>query len=1029
MSEDKNSPRVFPISGLLLMFAALGVIIFNKVPLEGSRPDVPEIREPNQKVKARLWQDPFQAVLDDPGKESVGSIDLNPKEDADVKQPGNRPDRDKPEGKKSLVAPKAALPVKFNRQVHDRIGQKGTLTVVGVMVPGDPYAEEHELRIRRRYAALSAISRLGFAPDDPDHLDFITLAPVPKAGLCMTDIMPFEWFKRGNDSILLLWINEEVFKEKPMFKLTNLSLYLAVAAEDAVPFKVIGPAGSGALQAMLAEVKDWPYKKYQAAVPAGRKDLLRQTVDIYSPTATVDDSILLEMYGDSNFSRDASKSVEAKFKNAGFSFQRTTCTDRDLAEAVFNELRLRGINCQESRNHLVLVSEWDTYYGRSLAGIYQWVAFNNGAIKADSQIHSFSYMRGIDGKLPGRTPPGGESKANPKSEDKKNKTQELEHAMGMSQFDYIRRLTDQIYRFEQQLNGGKIKAIGILGSDFHDKFLLLQALRQRFPQTIFFTTDLDARMLHPDAVPSTRNMLVASSFDLGLRGDDRLNVQGGVPPFRDSSQTSIFFTILKSFAQNNYLETNIQHAVSQKPRPKIFEIGRSRAVDLSESPDEERSFYPKAQEANNSMRMVRKVLAISFMLIVLLAFSNQYARTLIALAFTRKKRAAAAFASLLALALFAAAFCNRILLFPQSEEPFSFLEGVSVWPTEFLRLFAALLSLFFIGRAMTDLESNRVAICRQFGLELPVHEPAAPAMPKPAQKDKTGILGDLTRMCHHFSDVTRYSWSVGKPAARLTIDRYWSEYCRRDSWKYRIRRLAPLILSYFATCWLLISLDRPETPVRGGASVIIDRLLLGASVFSMTLLIFYAFDVIRTCRSFTDLLAEKAPHWTDASFARMIGEHVQSAERPMGEWMLINLIAARTEAVGKVIFYPFIVWSILFISRLNLFDNWHTPIGLAIVISFGAVYAWSCAWILRHSAEKARHAALHRLVKIQAAVLAGTPEGNELRQIAFAAGKISATKGGAFAPFTQNPVIQALLVPFGGLGGGYLLELLGKLNI
>ena len=284
-------------------------------------------------------------------------------------------------------------------------------------------------------------------------------------------------------------------------------------------------------------------------------------------------------------------------------------------------------------------------------------------------------------------------------------------------------------------------------------------------------------------------------------------------------------------------------------------------------------------------------------------------------------------------------------------------------------------------------------------------------------------------MCHHFSDVTRYNWSIEKPAARLTIDHYWSEYCRRDSWEYRVRRLAPLILSYFATCALLISLDRPETPVRGGASVLIDRLLLGASVFAMTLLIFYAFDVIRTCRRFTDLLAGEAPHWTDASFAGMIGVHAKSAESPMGEWMLINLIAARTEAVGKVIFYPFIVWSILFISRLEFFDNWHTPIGLAVVICLGPVYAWSCAWVLRHSAEQARHAALHRLVQIQAAALAGTSEANELRQIVFAAGKISATRGGAFAPFTQNSAIQALLVPFGGLGGGYLLELLGKLNI
>ncbi|MCM0084233.1 hypothetical protein L4X63_21860 [Geomonas sp. Red32] len=57
---------------------------------------------------------------------------------------------------------------------------------------------------------------------------------------------------------------------------------------------------------------------------------------------------------------------------------------------------------------------------------------------------------------------------------------------------------------------------------------------------------------------------------------------------------------------------------------------------------------------------------------------------------------------------------------------------------------------------------------------------------------------------------------------------------------------------------------------------------------------------------------------------------------------------------------------------------------------------------LRRSAEKARKAALEHLV--------------------------ASMRDGAFAPFTQNAVVQALLVPLGGIGV-YALDILAKLKI
>ena len=142
---------------------------------------------------------------------------------------------------------------------------------------------------------------------------------------------------------------------------------------------------------------------------------------------------------------------------------------------------------------------------------------------------------------------------------------------------------------------------------------------------------------------------------------------------------------------------------------------------------------------------------------------------------------------------------------------------------------------------------------------------------------------------------------------------------------------------------------------------------------------------------------------------------------------VIRLIAKRTAAVGKMIFYPFIVWLVMFVSRFEYFDNWKTPYGLAVVISLGALYAWACTFLLRQSAERARTCALERLKELKSGVLTdGAPSQDLLKYLDFAIDEVESIKEGAFAPFTQHPVVQSLLVPFGGVGGIYLIDFLGK---
>lgn len=209
-----------------------------------------------------------------------------------------------------------------------------------------------------------------------------------------------------------------------------------------------------------------------------------------------------------------------------------------------------------------------------------------------------------------------------------------------------------------------------------------------------------------------------------------------------------------------------------------------------------------------------------------------------------------------------------------------------------------------------------------------------------------------------------------------------------------------------------------------------DKIILSLFVFLFITLTCYTYDVINTCRHFIELIAEKTPSWLQKSYDAVLGPHTKKSEEVLKEWLLMRLIAKRTAAVGKAVFYPFIVWSLLFVARLSFFDNWQTPVSLLVVISLGAVFAWSCAFLLRRAAEHARQAALSRLVTIQTAAYASSkPDEEYLRCIDAIINNVKGLREGAFLPFMQNPVIQALLVPFGGVGGAYAFEILGKLNI
>ena len=94
-----------------------------------------------------------------------------------------------------------------------------------------------------------------------------------------------------------------------------------------------------------------------------------------------------------------------------------------------------------------------------------------------------------------------------------------------------------------------------------------------FPNAIFFTTDIDARLLHPDELAWTQNLVIASNFDLRLNNQ----LQRSVPPFRDNYQTSLFLSTKIALS-----DSEIEWSGNKRwpGAPRIFEVGRSGAFAL-----------------------------------------------------------------------------------------------------------------------------------------------------------------------------------------------------------------------------------------------------------------------------------------------------------------------------------------------------------------------------------------------------------------------------------------------------------------
>lgn len=406
--------------------------------------------------------------------------------------------------------------------------------------------------------------------------------------------IPFETFVDKNKrTAVVFWINERSLGPQWLIVLANIFRFVA-PENPTVQLRILGPSSSEAIVTALQTLK--ALKHALTLEPLDRTRLatfeegwrVLAKLRLISPNSSTPERQLLKAAGISDQQEGCVAWGPVSVLNTAFSallkdvrdklgftlfsdqplrdklgltlpshlpfpqqpvFYRTIATDDRLSDTLFDGLfnAESTPRFRERKQKVALITEWDSLYARTFVDTLKDRSKCASREMVDIEFVQYPYLRGLDGVLPkdtlsppapARAAPGdalasvfGQSRSKPEGTP-------VEWPEGADQRDYMRALVEdlQVEVAKWRTSGGGLAGIGIVGDDVHDKLLLMQALRQAFPDDILFTTDVDSRLVHPAVTRYTRNLIVASSLPLTL--EDTLRC--GVPPFRDGLQTATF---------------------------------------------------------------------------------------------------------------------------------------------------------------------------------------------------------------------------------------------------------------------------------------------------------------------------------------------------------------------------------------------------------------------------------------------------------------------------------------------------------
>ncbi len=972
---------------------------------------------------------------------------------------------------------------------------EGRTLVLLESVRGGALSEDHERRLRGRYATAAALVREGLYPQQSKRLGLCWFAPADAPRFADPDrggvLIPYEFFGASSTSsapysrVCVCWIDEAAIERDSLrFGLAferalDTALEAAQATRESIDLCWLGPTTSTRLRELIAS--------FDKLDPSAR---MASRLKIATPYAT---SPKVVLPSERSPESSSGQGVDAPWTEAGLSIRRAVNTDLVLARLLVGELVARvpsllpmntpddatselaspdwlralaaplravGFIPPRANKRLVrvaLISEQDSTYGQSWLDNMQ-TAQRELSGSASGPLHPqlaaleftvFPVFGWVDALV--RESKDGKENAAAMAVSR-------DYPAEAHQLDYLGRLRDDITAAD------RFDAVCVFVTEEYDTMMILEALRPQFPGAAFFTTDLDARYLHPRHAPFTRNLVVASHFGLNPDAepaDGGLRVRHAAPEFRDGYQTSVYAAVRDLARQ-------------REPRPPatagIYEIGRTRVVELNSAARADRpeplvqARLDEPTQLENFASELRgwlggaEVLAgprveaqarrrssasgvrppafaylwagasVAGLLVALLVFAVRPRPV------ESRRRRADARAALIFFGVTLPALGLVLLLgvLADSEaryiaEPLYLFEGVSAWPTFGLRAASTVLCI----AALVSIELR----LRRFGAAIEAEQKIGGSQPsvsafwvvdwssfeawRAAFEASRGqsVLARIGRGLRAALDAARGSAAKtpetdphSNSAAR-DIDELWAFLCRsvrRPVWTCARIVLFAFVL-YVGIAPFFILSPPPPSPVRGELAYLLDRLTLFASVFLFLMLIVRVMEV-----SFFASRAVGRVVDPRAITLREHGADVVAAGRERLE--LARRIAAAVEPLS---WGPMAALGLMIAARASVFDAWPWPSVLMSVFALFFTMLLLAIVGMRRQCERARASVLgtldserERRAEDQVAT----------RRLAALRDEIEALSGGAFSPLIQHPLLRALALPLAAFGANLAFE-------
>jgi hypothetical protein len=271
------------------------------------------------------------------------------------------------------------------------------------------------------------------------------------------------------------------------------------------------------------------------------------------------------------------------------------------------------------------------------------------------------------------------------------------------------------------------------------------------------------------------------------------------------------------------------------------------------------------------------------------------------------------------------------------------------------------------------------------------------------------------------------------------MEAVWQRHVVQNRLGARLLRAATAVtVTLLLTGAIVLAFHEPRViPQRGEVALFVHEVLHVLVFLMLYFVVFFVADAAALCVTFVGYLRRPESVWPTSTIRHFEKKLGFADARLVDHWIDMQFLAQRTKAINHLVYYPFVMLSLVLLSRSPAFDDWTMPTSGKILSAIGALIALLCAMALRQAAERTRRSGL-AAVEFALMQANGRPGCAETepgpcaptpRQLEILRDHMVKLDRGAFATYTQQPLLKAIMLPFATLGGQQLLEYLRLANL